>query len=123
MVETLLVMAGGAMGSALRYWCGVGATRLFGPSFPVGTLLINIVGSFVLAFLTGLGGGLAVGARARLLLGTGFCGGFTTFSTFSVESLALIERGDHGLAALYLAGSLLGGLAGGWLGLAVARLR
>jgi CrcB protein len=117
MVQTLiLVAAGGAAGSVLRYLVGLGALRAFGPGFPWGTLAVNVAGSVVI-------GALAVvltGPRAGLspLLVTGFLGGFTTFSTFSLDALRLWQGGQAGLAGAYVAGSValaLGGVAlGAW---------
>jgi CrcB protein len=117
MVQTLiLVAAGGAAGSVLRYLVSLGALRAFGPGFPWGTLAVNVAGSVVI-------GALAVvltGPRAGLspLLMAGFLGGFTTFSTFSLDALRLWQGGQAGLAAAYVAGSValaLGGVAlGAW---------
>lgn len=117
MVQTLiLVAAGGAAGSVLRYLVSLGALRAFGPGFPWGTLAVNVAGSVVI-------GALAVvltGPRAGLspLLVAGFLGGFTTFSTFSLDALRLWQGGQAGLAGAYVAGSValaLGGVAlGAW---------
>jgi CrcB protein len=117
MVQTLiLVAAGGAAGSVLRYLVSMGALRAFGPGFPWGTLAVNVAGSVVI-------GALAVvltGPRAGLspLLVAGFLGGFTTFSTFSLDALRLWQGGQAGLAGAYVAGSValaLGGVAlGAW---------
>ncbi len=87
----LMVAVGGAAGSVLRYLVGLWVARLAGTGFPWGTLLINIVGSFII-------GWLATGARPdavtmRLLLMVGFCGGFTTFSSFSLQTLELLQQG------------------------------
>ncbi len=122
MLESVLVIIGGGLGSLARYWCSLGAARLWGPAFPLGTMLINIVGSLILGFLLTSSAGPTADPRLRLLLGTGFCGGFTTFSAFSVESLDLLQKGSYALAFLYVAGSLVGGLAGGFLGFVMARL-
>lgn len=101
-----LVAAGGAAGCVLRHLIG---TATGGPdaTFPWVTLAINVVGSFLL--------GLVVGSTppdhaGRLLFGTGFCGGFTTFSSLSVELLTLMQRGAHGRAVAYVAASVLLGL-------------
>ena len=118
MRNALAVALGGAAGSVLRYWMGLallGASR----GFPVNTLLINVAGSLVLgavlAFVP------VANVPARLLLGTGFCGGFTTFSTFSGEIVALAERGQPGRAAAYAAGSVALGVAAMLGGLHVGR--
>jgi fluoride exporter len=122
LTNTLLVAVGGAAGSVARYLVGVWAARTVGPSFPVGTLLVNLLGSTALAFLLGLSLPADVGApRLRLLLGTGLMGGFTTYSTFNYETLLLIGSGSPGLAATNVVLTLLGCFAGGLLGLAVGR--
>jgi CrcB protein len=113
----LAVAAGGALGSVARYLAGIGATAAFGLAFPWGTLLINIAGSFligVFAELFALGWDLPQAWRAFLTIG--ICGGFTTFSTFSRDSWVLMERGEYGLAAAYMLGSVvlsIGGLLAG----------
>jgi CrcB protein len=121
MSDLLLVMLGGALGSLSRYGMGLGAVQLFGPAFPIGTMLINISGSFILGVLVSLSGPMAISSGTRLFLATGFCGGYTTFSTFSVETLNLMEKGSYGLALVYLFGNLLGGILAAWAGFILAR--
>ena len=114
----LAVAAGGAIGSVTRLAVGFGVTRLMGPAFPWGTLLVNIAGSFiigVLAELFALRWNLTQAWQAFLTVG--FCGGFTTFSTFSLDAYALFQRGETALAAAYVVASavlsiaaLVGGL-------------
>lgn len=118
MIQVLLVALGGAFGSAARYGVGIAAARLFGLGFPWGTLIVNVLG------------GLAIGALAarfgpdqenlRLLLGVGVLGGFTTFSTFSLEMVRLMEH-QPGQAALYAGASLVLSVGACWLGLALGR--
>jgi CrcB protein len=111
-VTALLVAAGAAVGAPLRYLAG----RAF-PG-PRGTLLVNVVGSLLLGFLVALptpGAGFA-------LLGTGFCGALTTYSTFSLDTLRLVEEGEFRGAALNVVGSLALGLAAAYLGLGLAAL-
>lgn len=121
MGPTLWVAFGGALGSVGRYWAGVWAARAFGEAFPWGTLCINILGSFVIglfATLTLADGALPAGANARLFVMAGICGGFTTFSAFSLQTLALARAGQWGWAAGYVALSLalcLGGVTLGHL--------
>ena len=103
------VAAGGAIGSALRFLVGHWALKLLGPGFPWGTLAVNVSGSFVMgvaavALLERASGGLAAWAPFVL---AGALGGFTTFSAFSLDTLALAERGAAGLAAAYVLGSVL----------------
>jgi len=115
----LLVCAGGALGSGARYLVSTWAAKALGPDFPRGTLIVNVVGSFVLAaVLASRWEGLS--PDLRLFLGAGVLGGFTTYSSFNYETIALLERGEAGLAAvnvgLTLGGCLLAGLAGLALG-------
>jgi fluoride exporter len=116
MLDIVLVMVGGAIGSGVRYGFAVWAIQIWGMSFPWGIMGINILGSFVLGVLVALAGPLMPSPQIRLLLGTGFCGGFTTFSTFSVDTFLLLERQEFGLALVYILGNVGGGLLAAWLG-------
>ena len=104
----LAVAAGGALGSVARYLAGIAATRTFGLSFPWGTLLINIAGSFLIGVFVEL---FALKAdlpqEVRVFLTVGICGGFTTFSTFSLDAYVLMERGEWMPAAAYVAASVV----------------
>lgn len=87
-VHALLVAAGGAVGAVARFLVAKVSTSCLGAAFPYGTLFVNITGSFILGLLTGIAlGRAAVPETVRLLVGVGFCGAFTTFSTFAVETL------------------------------------
>jgi CrcB protein len=99
----LLVAAGGALGSLARYAVGREALRVFGSGWPYGTLIVNIVGGFLMGALAGwLAYAMPVGQeRWRLTLGVGLLGGFTTFSAFSLETAIMIERRAYGEAGLY----------------------
>ena len=99
------VALGGAIGASLRYLSNVAAMRLFGPGFPYATLFVNIAGSFAMGVLVVL---LAHkgGMRAAPFLMTGILGGFTTFSAFSLDAFTIYERGQTGLAAAYILGSV-----------------
>lgn len=102
MEATILVAVGGAVGSVGRYWVGFWMSRLTGNSFPWNTMIINVVGSFVigaLAALTSEDGRFSGDGTLRLLLMVGLCGGFTTFSSFSLQTLLLLHAGET-LAAL-----------------------
>ncbi|ESR26544.1 fluoride efflux transporter CrcB [Lutibaculum baratangense] len=118
----LLVAAGGAIGASGRHAVGLMTLRLFGPGFPYGTLLVNILGSFAMGVLIGA---LALKADAsqglRLFLATGLLGGFTTFSAFSLDALSLWERGAHGAALLYVGLSVALSLAAVVAGLSLVR--
>ncbi len=121
MPSLLLIMLGGALGALTRYGLGMWALERFGSGFPLGTLLINLTGSFVLGLLVSLRGELALSMELRLLLGTGFCGAYTTFSAFSIETLGLVEQGKLMLAAGYVLGSVGGGIGAAYLGFLTAR--
>ena len=121
MLTTLLQVAlGGALGASGRYLTGVAAVRFMGPGFPWGTLAVNLAGSFVMGVVVVLLGHLGANRFAPLLM-TGILGGFTTFSAFSLDALTLWERGEQGLAALYVGVSVAGSLAAIVLGLWIAR--
>ncbi|HEV7437578.1 MAG TPA: fluoride efflux transporter CrcB [Pseudorhizobium sp.] len=119
MSHLLLVAFGGATGSVLRYLVGHWSIRHLGPGFPWGTMIVNVVGSFLIGFLAELvARRFGASAEIRLLLITGFLGGFTTFSAFSLDALVLFERAATAMAAVYIMGSVglsllavLGGLA------------
>lgn len=116
LVPVLLVAAGGAFGSVLRYLVSLLAFAWLGAGFPWGTLAVNVMGSAAIGLIAGLG----VQGEMRLLLVTGLLGGFTTFSAFSLETGLLAER-HAGLAALYVAASLGLGLAAFFLSWRLAR--
>jgi CrcB protein len=92
-VTLVLVALAGAVGAPARYLVDVLVQRRSGRTFPWGTLVINVTGSFLLGFLVGLGLYNAFPARAYTVLGTGFCGAYTTFSTFAFETHRLLEEG------------------------------
>lgn len=116
---SLFVALGGATGAWLRF----AAARLIGPAaLPLATMAINVAGSLAMGLLAGwLARQGTGGEHWRLLLGVGLLGGFTTFSAYSLEIVLLIERGALALAGLYAAGSVAGGVAGLFLGLALMR--
>ena len=118
----LIVFIGAGIGGALRHGVNVAATRLFGFGFPYGTLIVNVTGSFAMGLLAGFFAYRAgIPQHVRLFLTTGILGGFTTFSTFSLDAALLIERHSYGAAAGYLVGSVAAGLAALFFGLAVFR--
>jgi CrcB protein len=118
----LIVFIGAGIGGALRHGVNVTATRLFGLGFPLGTLIVNVSGSFAMGLLAGYFAYRAgVPQHVRLFLTTGILGGFTTFSTFSLDAAVLIERHAYGAAAGYVVGSVAAALAGLFFGLAVFR--
>jgi CrcB protein len=122
MMNVLIVAFGGAAGSVCRYLVGAWTFRRFGPAFPWGTLTVNVVGCFAIGLLTEvIARRFNASAELRLLLVTGFLGGFTTFSAFSLDALALFERGATTAAALYIAASVGISLIAVFGGLALGR--
>ncbi len=122
MNNMLLVAIGGAIGSVCRYLVGLWALRLWGPAFPWGTLAVNIAGSFAIGFLAELiARRLGASPEMRLLIITGFLGGFTTFSAFSLDVVALLERGATVVGVTYIAASVVISLGAVFAGLALGR--
>jgi len=121
MVRVLLICLAGAIGTGARYWASDVALRVLGPAFPYGTLLVNVVGSFVLAAImyASVSAGV-LSPTMRLVFGTGFCGGFTTYSTFNYETMKYLQAGAYGLAAANIAGTLVACMAAGFAGWTVA---
>jgi CrcB protein len=118
----LIVFLGAGIGGAMRHGVNVAATRLFGLEFPYGTFIVNVVGSFAMGLLAGYFAYRAgVSQHVRLFLTTGILGGFTTFSTFSLDAAVLVERHSFGAAAGYMIGSVGAGVAALFFGLAVFR--
>ena len=120
----LLIALGGAAGSISRYWLSTVIDTRAESAFPWGTLAVNAIGSVIIGFLANLdlGDRFLGSAQFRLFLMTGFCGGFTTFSAFSLQTLTLMKDGDWPMAIAYILGSVLICLVGVWLGLAAAGL-
>lgn len=109
MLDFLAISVGAIVGANLRYWMSRSAVRWLGPVFPYGTLSINVLGSFVLGFfLVWTSERVLVDPRWRLLIAVGFCGGYTTFSSYAYETMAFFEQGQWTLmAANFLANNLL----------------
>jgi fluoride exporter len=108
----LAVAIGGACGSVTRYLVAIGSARLFGPQLPWGTLIINITGSALIGALAGLfATQWDVSQTIRIFLTVGICGGFTTFSTFSLDAWYLLERGQTTTSIAYMLGSVVLSLA------------
>ncbi|HZB62301.1 MAG TPA: fluoride efflux transporter CrcB [Microvirga sp.] len=124
MISYLLVFLGAGIGGALRHGVNLGCARYCGEAFPWGTLTVNVAGSFImgalaawLAFKAGEGWSQPL----RMFLATGILGGFTTFSAFSLDAVLIWERGEAGLAAAYVAASVVLSIAGLVAGLALVR--
>lgn len=118
-----LVALGSTVGGVLRAAVGVAVVEALGPSFPWATLIVNVVGSFAIGFyatLSGPDGRLFAGTRQRQFVMTGFCGGFTTFSVFSLETFRMAAAGDMVAAGASAGMSVVTWLAAAWLGHGVA---
>jgi len=124
MTPYLLVAIGGAIGSVLRYGTGVAVGSVWRDPFPLGTLLINIAGSAIMGLFVGLMSRMLPAWQndARLFFAVGVLGGFTTFSSFSLDAIAMLERGDLVPAAIYVVVSVAGGLFALWLALQLMRI-
>ena len=118
----LIVFLGGGVGAALRHGINLASARALGTAFPYGTLIINITGSLVMGLIAGY---FALKGDAsqhwRLFLTTGILGGYTTFSAFSLDAALLYERGEVGMAALYVIASVALSIVGLFAGLALVR--
>lgn len=123
MFQALLVAVGGAIGSLLRYYVGLGSLRLMGPGFPWGTLVVNVVGCFIIGvFAEMIARRFNASVELRLLLITGFLGGFTTFSAFSLDAMTLFERGEVFAGGIYIAASVGLSMAATMAGLGLMRV-
>jgi CrcB protein len=119
MPSYVLVAIGGALGSVARFWCSGLVARLAGETFPWGTMAVNVVGSLIIGFAAALSapeGRFLVPPEARTFVMVGFCGGYTTFSSFSLQTFALMQEGEFLWAAGNIVLSVLLCLVGVWLG-------
>ena len=116
------IALGSAVGGVARLALATIVQQRVGPDFPAGTLVVNVSGSLLLGFLLRYSlGTVAISPEVRALLTTGFCGGYTTFSTFSYETMLLLEDGEGLRAGGYVLLSVVLSLAGTWLGIVAAR--
>ncbi|MGH7024678.1 MAG: fluoride efflux transporter CrcB [Caulobacteraceae bacterium] len=123
MVTYLWVALGGALGSMARYGCSSLIANWFGQTFPIGTLVINVMGSFVIGFfatMTGPDGRVLVSGDIRQFVMIGICGGYTTFSSFSLQTLTLAQDGEFIRAGLNVGVSVMLCLFAVWLGYVAA---
>ena len=119
MLSYLWIAIGGALGSVARFWFSGFVAARFGETFPLGTLLVNVSGSFVIGFfatLTGPDGRLLASPSWRQFVMIGLCGGYTTFSSFSLQTLTLAQEGEWMYASLNIVFSVAGCLVAVWLG-------
>jgi len=117
------IAVGGALGTIARFWLSGVAARLVGETFPWGTLVVNVTGSFIIGFfaaLTGPGGRVYVGSAGRQFVMFGICGGYTTFSSFSLQTLNLMNDGEWAQAGVNMGLSLGLCLIAAWAGFALA---
>jgi CrcB protein len=117
------IALGSALGGMGRYWCAGVVARRLGEAFPWGTLVVNVSGAFVIGFVDALvapGGPTVVNAQARLFIMAGLCGGYTTFSAFSLQTLDLAREGHWLRAGGNVGASVVACLASVWLGRAAA---
>ncbi len=113
------IAIGSALGGVARYWCSGIAARLIGETFPWGTLIVNVVGSFIIGFfatLTGPDGRVYAGTAARQFVMVGICGGYTTFSSFSIQTLNLMQDGEWFRAGANVGASVLFCMIAVWVG-------
>jgi fluoride exporter len=119
----LLIAVGGALGSIARYWISATISGRMGVRFPYGTLVVNLTACVIIGFtLTYLGTHLEINPAWRFLIPVGFIGAYSTFSTFEWETLATMRSGAFMLAAIYVGGSVVLGLAATWCGAALAEV-
>lgn len=123
MLKIIMVAVGGGIGATTRYLVSTWAAERFGTDFPYGTLIVNVVGCFIIGvFMTLATERLIVTPYWRLLVTVGFVGGLTTFSSYSYETLKLLEDADIMMALYNLVGNVIMGFFATWLGISVARL-
>ena len=122
-MRLLLVCLGGAIGSGARYLTALWAASAMGPAFPFGTLIVNLLGSFLITFIMHIGSATEIlSPELRVMLTTGVMGGFTTYSTFNYETTSYFRDGAWMIGMLNVGVTVIGCLAAGLAGLALARL-
>ncbi|MEV0803274.1 fluoride efflux transporter CrcB [Kribbella sp. NPDC050281] len=120
-MSVLLVIAGAVIGAPLRYLTDRAVQKRHDSAFPWGTISVNVVGSLILGVVAGASTASALPHQVQLVVGTGFCGALTTYSTFSYETLRLFEDGGRFLAVANVAVSIVAGLGSVFLGVAISQ--
>jgi CrcB protein len=123
MIRTLLLIAfGGGIGSVLRYLTSVLVQKYYSSIFPLATLITNVLGCFIIGLLMGVfEKNQVLNSDLKWLFITGFCGGYTTFSTFGFENISLFQNNHSSMAFVYIGGSILMGLFAVWMGLILTK--
>ena len=121
MIKVLILITGGAIGSALRYWVSMWVQRSMLYSFPFGILSVNVIGSFLIGFCWRLAEDYNFSVNTRAFLFTGLFGGFTTFSSFALDTMSLMKTGDYKLAFINILASNILGLIAVFLGLLLGK--
>lgn len=122
MIKVLILITGGAIGSALRYWVSMWVQRSMLYSFPFGILSVNVIGSFLIGFCWSLAEDYNFSVNTRAFLFTGLFGGFTTFSSFALDTMSLMKTGDYKLAFINILASNILGLIAVFLGLLLGKM-
>lgn len=118
MLESMIIAGiGGFFGTCARYLTGIAAKKMFGTSYPFGTLAVNVIGCFLIGIFFGLWEQHEIDPAMKYLLITGFCGGYTTFSSFSHDTYTMIRKGEWWKALLYVCPSVILGILMVWLGM------
>ena len=122
MNSLFLVMTGGALGAGARHLTGRATLALLGPGYPWGTLTVNLIGGLLMGLLVGVLARVAAGEPWRLFLGVGVLGGFTTFSSFSLDAVTMVQRGQAAVALGYVLLSVVGAILALAAGMSLARV-